>query len=653
MSNNKDFKVKNGIQPTVYHEGLGTVTSGSVTVGFADISTWAYDSVSFSIATEEGTPRDVFFKDDGLRMYIIGNASDKVHSYTLSTAWDLSTASYDSKSFSVASQAGLPRGIAFKSDGTKFYVVGATSDAVFQYSLSTAWDVSTGTYDSVSLSVSGQDTGPSDIFFKPDGTKMFILGTTGRDINEYNLSTAWDLSTASYSQVSSSISTYEDAPNGMFFKSDGLKLYIIGGNGDEVNEFSLSAAWDVSTISHVGLFSVASQETNPLGFTFKPDGTKMYIVGNINDNIYQYSTGSTTTTNTLDLSTGSVFEITPTSDIQIGLSNPADSGTVSQATLLLDGAADVTPYDLANAAYDSVSLNVGTQGLNPYGLELGDSGSKLYSLSFSNDTVYQYDLSTAWDLSTASYASKSFSVTSTSPEPQSLRFSSDGTKFYVTDNNAQEVNQYNCSTAWDVSTASHATVFSVSSQGSEPAGLAFKTDGTKMYVAFASGTDSIAEYNLTTAWDLSTASYSQNSTVINTTNNTSGIMFSNDGTRLYTSCRFTTDAINEYSLSTAWDVSTLSYVQNFLVGTEDGDPADLYVKPDGTKLYMVGYSTDQVYQYSLSSSVGYTITYDSTLQWGGGTAPESPAIGETDVLTFSTRDGGTTYQAAIAIDGAA
>jgi hypothetical protein len=61
----------------------------------------------------------------------------------------------------------------------------------------------------------------------------------------------------------------------------------------------------------------------------------MYIVGNINDNIYQYSTGSTTTTNTLDLSTGSVFEITPTSDIQIGLSNPADSGTVSQATLLL------------------------------------------------------------------------------------------------------------------------------------------------------------------------------------------------------------------------------------------------------------------------------------------------------------------------------
>jgi hypothetical protein len=47
-----------------------------------------------------------------------------------------------------------------------------------------------------------------------------------------------------------------------------------------------------------------------------------------------------------------------------------------------------------------------------------------------------------------------------------------------------------------------------------------------------------------------------------------------------------------------------------------------------------------------------TITYDSSIQFGGGTAPDSPAIGETDVLTFSTRDGGTTYQAAQAIDGA-
>jgi hypothetical protein len=47
-----------------------------------------------------------------------------------------------------------------------------------------------------------------------------------------------------------------------------------------------------------------------------------------------------------------------------------------------------------------------------------------------------------------------------------------------------------------------------------------------------------------------------------------------------------------------------------------------------------------------------TITYDPNLQWSGGTAPTSPAIGETDVITFNTTDGGTTYKSALAIDGA-
>jgi hypothetical protein len=47
-----------------------------------------------------------------------------------------------------------------------------------------------------------------------------------------------------------------------------------------------------------------------------------------------------------------------------------------------------------------------------------------------------------------------------------------------------------------------------------------------------------------------------------------------------------------------------------------------------------------------------TITYDTDLEWSGGTAPTAPALGETDVITINTRDGGSTYQAIQAIDGA-
>jgi hypothetical protein len=53
-----------------------------------------------------------------------------------------------------------------------------------------------------------------------------------------------------------------------------------------------------------------------------------------------------------------------------------------------------------------------------------------------------------------------------------------------------------------------------------------------------------------------------------------------------------------------------------------------------------------------TSGTAYTITYDSSIDFPGGTAPTSPAIGDTDVLVFTTRDGGTSYKAALAIDGA-
>ena len=61
------------------------------------------------------------------------------------------------------------------------------------------FDVSTASYVQ-NFSVSAQETGPSGITFNNDGTKMFIVGYSGDDVNEYSLSTAFDVSTATYVQ---------------------------------------------------------------------------------------------------------------------------------------------------------------------------------------------------------------------------------------------------------------------------------------------------------------------------------------------------------------------------------------------------------------------------------------------------------------------
>jgi len=105
-------------------------------------------------------------------------------------------------------------------------------------------------------------------------------------------------------------------------------------------------------------------------------------------------------------------------------------------------------------------------------------------------------------------------------------------------------------------------------------------------------------------------------------------------------------------MTTAFDLSTASYSNIASSGFSGQEPSVKGGRFDntGTRMYLVGAQNDNVSQWTVGSAA--TITYPSALEFSGGTAPTSPAIGETDVITFSTTDGGTSYQAVQAIDGA-
>ena len=641
--NNKDFKVKNGIKPTVYHEGLGTVVSGSE--GYA-LSGGSYDSVSFSVSSQDTSPNDLFFKPDGTAFYIVG-ASTLGHQYTLSTPWDLSTASYASKSFDFSSQASFDgMGLTFKPDGIKMYMSAESSGTVYQYSLSTAWDISTGSYDSKSLTL--QSTTPQGLSFNADGTKLFTLEDGSDLIYQYSLTTAYDISTASYDSISFA-PTEAGQTRGLTFSSDGLSFFVASNGVDAVYKYTVSSAYDISSAVYDSFLDVSSQESDPAGVQFKSDGAKMYVVGSGSDSIYQYSTVLNTAE--LDLSTGSVFEITPTSDIQVTLSNPADSGTVSGATLLLEGGGSAG-YDLANGAYSGKSFSVASQEASPSGITFNANGTKLYLSGSAGDSIYQYSLSSAYDLTTMSYDSVSFSVASQETQPNGLAFNNDGTKMYVVGQITDVVYQYSLSTGFDLSIASYDSVnFSVASQDTQPTGIAFNSNGTKMYIV-GYNTDAVYQYSLSTAFDLSTASYDSVSLSVSSQNGEMrDITFSSDGTKLFLVGESGSDAVYQYSLSTAFDLSTASYDSVSLsVTDQDTQPKGLAFNDTGKTLFVVGATNDSIYQYSTATPA--TITYDTAIEWPSGTAPTSPAIGETDIITFNTRDGGSTYSGVLAIDGA-
>ena len=258
----------------------------------------AYSGLSKSVVLEENYPTGLAFSTDGTKMYVVGAQTDSVHQYTLATAWNVSTATYASLSISIAAQDTDPRGLAFSSDGTKMYMVGAATDTVYQYTLATAWDLSTATYASLSKSIAAQELTPTDLAFSSDGTKMYILGDVNLNVFQYTLSTAWNVSTATYDSVYFYVGTQDGTATGLAFNSDGTRMFIIGSANDTVHQYTLSTAWNVGTATYASLsFNVFDQEWTPQAVVFSSDGTKMYVVGTYFDTVYQYysSIGTTLT----------------------------------------------------------------------------------------------------------------------------------------------------------------------------------------------------------------------------------------------------------------------------------------------------------------------------------------------------------------------
>jgi sugar lactone lactonase YvrE len=251
-----------------------------------DLSNVTYDSVSFGV-NQDNEPMSIAFNNDGTKMYMMGSFHKNIHQYTLSTGFDLSTASYDNVFFYVGSQDNSPMRLKFNTDGTKMYINGFQRNKVHQYSLGSGFDLSTASYDNVAFEIPEWNYG---FTFNNDGTKMY---SSSNALRQYSLSAGFDISTATYDNVNFDLSSQSHSAVDTYFNSDGTKMYILfAGGEDDVHQYTLTTGFDISTASYDNvMFSVGGEETNPTAICISSDGTKMYSVGTSNDTVYQYSTG--------------------------------------------------------------------------------------------------------------------------------------------------------------------------------------------------------------------------------------------------------------------------------------------------------------------------------------------------------------------------
>ena len=490
MANNKDFKVKNGIKPTAYQEALGTVVSGSVGYGISETS---YDSVSLDVSAQENNPTGVFFKDDGTKLYIVGLGGDEVNEYTLSTAWDITTLSHVRK-FSFGSQSTSPRGFYITEDGLRLQVQFVDGDKVHEYNLSSPWSLLNASYSGKFIqSVADSSIGsePESFAYNADGTKVFTVdqggnarvyqwssGETFVPTGSYEVAvtnaggridtTTWlDINTMAGDEVtgdgtvSYAVSTDARTTWSVIKEGSGVRPIVRDNSGTWQYNTAVNSVFDITAGSYTGnSYSTSAQDGQQYNIAVSSDGTRFYSLGTNTDDIFQY-----------DMS---------------------------------------TPFDITTASFTSgQNIDLSAQVSTVRDIKFSTDGTKLYALNASTDVVFQYNLSTAWDVTTATYSNNSLSLVVVSTTAYCSFFKSDGTKFYFGSSSDRVLYQYTLSTAWDISTATYDSVsFDVSSQISSLAAFSISPSGTELYAVDNTGTSNIYKYTLSTGWSLSTASYS-------------------------------------------------------------------------------------------------------------------------------------------------
>ena len=244
--------------------------------------------------SNEGLSTGITFKPDGTKMYITGSAADKISQYNLTRAFDITSAALE-KSVTINSVEAAPQGIKFNSDGTVIFILGTGNDGIDRWSLSTPYDI--GSIIAANTTFTSIGGNPRGFDFNNDGTKMFILDQADKQIEEYNLSTPYNPATKTENNtLSNTFTSSVNSHQGLAFNNDGSKMFVVkgensGNNADnKIEEYALSSAFNISTATLTGTFTPTSSSAADIsGLAFNSSGTKMYHLDFDGDKVYEYS----------------------------------------------------------------------------------------------------------------------------------------------------------------------------------------------------------------------------------------------------------------------------------------------------------------------------------------------------------------------------
>ena len=125
-----------------------------------------------------------------------------------------------------------------------------------------------------------------------------------------------------------------------------------------------------------------------------------------------------------------------------------------------------------------------------------------------------------------------------------------------------------------------------------------------------------------------------------------GLQFSTDGSKMFV-IDYTNDRIYQYSLSTTNVISSASYDNVYLdISSQDGSPNGMNFTSDGLKLFVAGNSNDSIFSYTLTTAFSLaSASYDNVSFYVGSQAnPQGIVVSGDGTKMFVCGDNSNVYQ---------
>jgi hypothetical protein len=248
--------------------------------------------IFYAVSTDNRASWGVAKASDGVRKIARNNSGTWQYNNdggsSTTSEFSLSSPSYESEIKLDTGTGGWNSGwpansVAFNNDGTKMYGIinaqnAGQNPAVYEFSLSTAYDVSTASYTTwINVQPNTGNRGLKShvsLQFSPNGQYMYVNSSPYDHLSVYTLSTAWDISTASHTR--NVATTGFSTGYGGFVTSNGIIWKGALGNVQDltfqtINDYSLSSVGSAQYIS--GAFGSFNPET----LVANADATKIFI----------------------------------------------------------------------------------------------------------------------------------------------------------------------------------------------------------------------------------------------------------------------------------------------------------------------------------------------------------------------------------------